>query len=102
MANAMGYVANYDGKANVSLLVIGFGRKATIMKASQKNWAMLFLMQIDVPQWLLIHKLATERQTFRAIAGSSDIFSTGGLCHPVSLQGWHIIGHVVWFPTGEE
>ena len=86
----------------MSLLVIGFGRNNDHEGQPKETWAMFFLMQIDVPQRLLVHKLETERQTCRAFAGSSDIFSTGGLLHQFSLRGWHIIGPVIWFPTGEE
>ena len=59
--------------------------------------------KVDVPQSLLVEKLDTERQTFRAIGGSTEPnSSTGQMLEPGLMKSWHILAQFIWFANEGE
>lgn len=99
-ANGIWQFTNMNGQDS---LTCHFHWKGEVDNAGIPKAFWTLLGKIDVPQSLLVEKLDTERQTFRAIGGSTEPkSSTGQILEPGLMKSWHIVAQFIWFANEGE
>lgn len=98
-ANGVWQFSSVDG---MDLLACHFHWKGMLRDDGlpKEDWTLF--QKVDAPEQSFLQKLHTDRQTFRAIGGSTPKNPNGEILPAFALKGWHIIVQFIWFSDGEE